>query len=54
VNWLIQRTLNPPAQDAATFATYMDAQRQFRDVRRRLVVVRDARTGRASRHRFPR
>ena len=39
VNWLAQRTLNPPAQDAATFGTYMDAQRQLRDVRRRLVAT---------------
>jgi hypothetical protein len=39
LNWLTQRSLNPPAQDAATFAGYLEAQRQFRDVRRRLVVA---------------
>jgi hypothetical protein len=39
VNWLIQRTLKPLAQDAAAFATDMDTQRGFLGVRRRLVAA---------------
>ena len=39
VNWLVQRGLKPPVQDAAAFATYMDTQRQFLGVRRRLVAA---------------
>jgi hypothetical protein len=38
-NWQEQRTLKPPARDAAPFATYMDTQRQFLGVRRRLVAA---------------
>ena len=39
VNWLLQLMLEPPAHDAAAFATYMDTQRQFLGVRRRLVAA---------------
>jgi len=39
VNWLLQLMLKPPAQDTAAFATYMDTQRQFLGVRRRLVAA---------------
>lgn len=39
MNWLVQRRLKPSPQDAAAFATYMDTQRQFLGVRRRLVAA---------------